>query len=45
MVFGIVLGPVSAKFLDSERWGSAEPGQTEDIALVSDTDTAIMPCD
>ncbi|KAI1035348.1 hypothetical protein LB504_006110 [Fusarium proliferatum] len=33
MVFGIILGPVSAKFLDSERWGSAEPGQTEDIAL------------
>uniref|UniRef100_A0A0D2YA29 Cation/H+ exchanger transmembrane domain-containing protein n=1 Tax=Fusarium oxysporum (strain Fo5176) TaxID=660025 RepID=A0A0D2YA29_FUSOF len=34
MVFGIILGPVSAKFLDSERWGSAEPGQTEDIALL-----------
>ncbi|KAM0197182.1 hypothetical protein ACHAPA_004203 [Fusarium lateritium] len=33
MVFGIILGPVSAKFLDSERWGAAMKGQTEDIAL------------
>ncbi|KAM0492346.1 hypothetical protein ACHAP8_010033 [Fusarium lateritium] len=33
MVVGIILGPVSAKFLDSERWGSAEPGQTAEIAL------------
>ncbi|QPC62750.1 hypothetical protein HYE67_004981 [Fusarium culmorum] len=33
MLVGIILGPVSAKFLDSERWGSAEPGQTADIAL------------
>ncbi|CEI70412.1 hypothetical protein FVEN_g1082 [Fusarium venenatum] len=33
MVVGIILGPVSAKFLDSERWGSAEPGQTGEIAL------------
>jgi hypothetical protein len=37
MVFGIILGPVSAKFLDSERWGAAVEGQTEDIALVSYT--------
>jgi hypothetical protein len=37
MVFGIILGPVSAKFLDSERWGAAVEGQTEDIALVSHT--------
>ncbi|KAM0541269.1 hypothetical protein ACHAPJ_013314 [Fusarium lateritium] len=33
MVMGIILGPISAKFLDSERWGAAEEGQTEDIAL------------
>jgi NhaP-type Na+/H+ or K+/H+ antiporter len=33
MLVGIILGPVSAKFLDSERWGSAEPGQTAEIAL------------
>jgi sodium/hydrogen antiporter len=45
MVFGIILGPVSAKFLDSERWGSAEPGQTEDIALVSGPNTAVIACD
>jgi NhaP-type Na+/H+ or K+/H+ antiporter len=33
MLVGIILGPVSAKFLDSEKWGSAEPGQTAEIAL------------
>ncbi|KAF4445777.1 hypothetical protein F53441_10526 [Fusarium austroafricanum] len=33
MVMGIILGPVAAKFLDSERWGAAQAGQTEDIAL------------
>ncbi|KAJ3540986.1 hypothetical protein NM208_g4814 [Fusarium decemcellulare] len=33
MVMGIILGPVSAKFLDSERWGAAQEGQSEAIAL------------
>ncbi|KAF5024483.1 hypothetical protein F66182_3423 [Fusarium sp. NRRL 66182] len=33
MVMGIVLGPIAARFLDSERWGAAVEGQTEDIAL------------
>lgn len=33
MVLGIILGPVSAKFLDSERWGTAQEGQSEAIAL------------
>ncbi|KAM0418984.1 hypothetical protein ACHAPT_012035 [Fusarium lateritium] len=33
MVIGIILGPISAKFLDSERWGTAQEGQTEAIAL------------
>ncbi|KAM3512753.1 hypothetical protein MY11210_003627 [Beauveria gryllotalpidicola] len=30
---GIMLGPIAAKFLDSERWGSAESGQTSAITL------------
>ncbi|KAK4164770.1 Sodium/hydrogen exchanger family-domain-containing protein [Cladorrhinum sp. PSN259] len=30
---GIILGPIAAKFIDSERWGSAEAGQTPDITL------------
>ncbi|KAK7429730.1 hypothetical protein QQZ08_003756 [Neonectria magnoliae] len=33
MIMGIILGPASAKFLDSERWGAAQEGQSEDIAL------------
>jgi NhaP-type Na+/H+ or K+/H+ antiporter len=33
MVFGIILGPISAKFIDSERWGSAVSGQTSEITL------------
>jgi NhaP-type Na+/H+ or K+/H+ antiporter len=33
MVFGIVLGPIAARFVDSERWGSAVAGQVPDITL------------
>jgi NhaP-type Na+/H+ or K+/H+ antiporter len=33
VVFGIILGPIAAKFLDSERWGSAAEGQTSAITL------------
>ncbi|KAF9870207.1 sodium/hydrogen exchanger family protein [Colletotrichum karsti] len=33
VVLGICLGPIAAKFLDSERWGSAVEGQTNDITL------------
>lgn len=33
MVFGIALGPIAAKFVDSERWGSAIAGQVPDITL------------
>ncbi|KAL3294109.1 sodium/hydrogen exchanger family protein [Colletotrichum asianum] len=33
VVLGVCLGPLAAKFLDSERWGSAVPGQTNDITL------------
>ncbi|KAK3186568.1 hypothetical protein K4F52_004608 [Lecanicillium sp. MT-2017a] len=33
VVLGIILGPIAAKFLDSERWGSAEKGQTNEITL------------
>jgi hypothetical protein len=35
LVVGIILGPVAAKFIDSERWGSAVKDQTEHITLVS----------
>lgn len=31
--FGIILGPIASKFLDAERWGSAEKGQQEAISL------------
>ena len=34
VVIGICLGPIAAKFVDSERWGMATPGQTADITLV-----------
>ncbi|KAM4066356.1 sodium/hydrogen exchanger family protein [Hirsutella rhossiliensis] len=33
VAIGVVLGPIAAKFLDSERWGSAERGQTSEITL------------
>ncbi|KAK7422964.1 hypothetical protein QQX98_001254 [Neonectria punicea] len=33
VLLGISLGPLAAKFIDSERWGSAEPGQTNAITL------------
>ncbi|KAK2024394.1 sodium/hydrogen exchanger family protein [Colletotrichum zoysiae] len=33
VVLGICLGPLAAKFLDSERWGSAVEGQTNAITL------------
>jgi hypothetical protein len=34
LVVGIILGPIAAKFIDSERWGSAVKDQTSDITLV-----------
>ncbi|KAI1634219.1 Sodium/hydrogen exchanger family-domain-containing protein [Biscogniauxia mediterranea] len=33
LLIGIILGPIAAKFLDSERWGSATPGQQDAITL------------
>ncbi|KAH4043742.1 hypothetical protein HBH49_225740 [Parastagonospora nodorum] len=33
LVVGIVLGPLAAKFIDMERWGSAVPDQVSDITL------------
>lgn len=33
MLVGIILGPVAARFLDADRWGSGQVGQTKDIAL------------
>ncbi|OAA70773.1 Na(+)/H(+) antiporter 1 [Akanthomyces lecanii RCEF 1005] len=33
VALGVALGPIAAKFLDSERWGSAEKGQTSEITL------------
>ena len=37
VLIGIILGPISAKFLSAERWGSAEEGQQEAITLVCDS--------
>ncbi|KAM0192201.1 hypothetical protein ACHAPI_008371 [Fusarium lateritium] len=31
--FGVILGPLAAKFIDSEKWGSATEGQTNAITL------------
>ncbi|KAI8674395.1 Na-H-Exchanger domain-containing protein [Fusarium keratoplasticum] len=31
--FGVLLGPLAAKFIESEKWGSAIPGQTNAITL------------
>ncbi|KAM7198898.1 Cation/H+ exchanger [Naviculisporaceae sp. PSN 640] len=33
VAIGVILGPIAAKFIDSERWGSAADGQTSDITL------------
>ncbi|KAG9251733.1 Sodium/hydrogen exchanger family-domain-containing protein [Emericellopsis atlantica] len=30
---GVLLGPIAAKFIETEKWGSAEPGQTNEITL------------
>ncbi|EAT87626.1 hypothetical protein SNOG_05235 [Parastagonospora nodorum SN15] len=34
VMLGIILGPIAAKFLDAERWGSGVEGQQEAITLV-----------
>ncbi|KAI8722760.1 Na-H-Exchanger domain-containing protein [Fusarium sp. LHS14.1] len=31
--FGVVLGPLAARFIESEKWGFATPGQTNAITL------------
>jgi hypothetical protein len=31
---GIILGPVAGKLIESEQFGAAKPGQTNDITLV-----------
>ncbi|KAM5365307.1 hypothetical protein ACJZ2D_011090 [Fusarium nematophilum] len=33
VLFGIILGPLAAKFIESEKWGSATGGQTSAISL------------
>lgn len=34
VLLGIALGPLAAKFLDAQRWGSGADGQKEAITLV-----------
>jgi hypothetical protein len=34
MLAGIILGPIAAKFVVSERWGHAIEDQTPEITLV-----------
>jgi len=34
VIFGIIVGPVASKFIDSARWGSAAKDQQEYITLV-----------
>lgn len=33
MLFGIILGPIAGRLLQTEKWGTATPGQTRDITL------------
>ncbi|KAI0474963.1 Sodium/hydrogen exchanger family-domain-containing protein [Xylariaceae sp. FL0804] len=33
VIVGMLLGPMTAKFLDAKRWGSAAPGQQDAITL------------
>jgi hypothetical protein len=33
LAIGVILGPIAAKFLDPERWGSSAPGQEPTITL------------
>jgi hypothetical protein len=35
VLIGIILGPIAARFIDAERWGSAAEDQKEAITLVS----------
>ena len=44
VVIGIILGPIAARFLDAERWGSAAEGQQEAITLVSIMDRNMTFC-
>ena len=40
VAIGVILGPIAAKFIDSERWGSAKDGQTSEITLVNNIHAA-----
>ncbi|KAI1840962.1 hypothetical protein JX265_010434 [Neoarthrinium moseri] len=33
VLFGVILGPLAARFIDAERWGSAVPDQKDAITL------------
>jgi len=33
VLIGVILGPIAARFLDAEKWGSAATGQQEAITL------------
>ncbi|KAG7136323.1 Na(+)/H(+) antiporter C3A11.09 like protein [Verticillium longisporum] len=33
VIVGVLLGPVAAKFIETTKWGSATPGQTNEITL------------
>jgi hypothetical protein len=35
VLIGVILGPIAARFLDAEKWGSAAEGQKEAITLVN----------
>jgi len=46
VLIGVILGPIAARFLDAEKWGSAAEGQQEAITLVSaiSQNSNIEPC-
>lgn len=44
VLLGIILGPLAAKFLVAERWGSGVEGQQEAITLVSHLRIAFCIC-
>lgn len=45
VVFGILLGPLAAKFIDADRWGTAAEDQKNEITLVSQAINQLIPPD
>jgi hypothetical protein len=44
MALGIFLGPMAAKFLEVNKWGSPDPAQISEITLVCEKSTEKTRC-